>query len=270
MSNISILGETLLSFISPHFPKFIQELNPGISRSTLQLSLADLNQALPNDFYELYEWKNGSLNGFPRPFNLGDILEFSPIELVCEDMKWELYDNDPPTYKGLKLLPFIKTDSDFIAIVLGSHYSEETHVICVTEVSEILLYCDSITTMLKSTVECFTSGYIVINDEGIAEENYHLCSEVWRKNNPYTVAEAILELTLSVNICISEASSSIANKEYYKVVNSLTSALATLWRYRPQEAITLIQDNLVSLKRNNLARGGGLYLTLDKWLKEVL
>ena len=269
MSNISTLGETLLSFISPHFPEFIQELNPGISRSTLQLSLAELDQTLPNDFYELYEWKNGSLNGFPRPFNSGEILEFSPIELVCEDMKWEFHGDDIPNYKGFQLLPFIR-DSDSIAITLGRNYSEEAHIVYVTHVCEVLPFCDSITSMLTSTVECFTSGYIVINDEGIAEENYHLCSEVWRKNNPYTVAEAILELTLSVNICISESSFSIADKEYYKVVGSLTSALATLWRYRPQEAISLIQDNLVSLKRNNLARGGGLYLTLDKWLKDVL
>jgi hypothetical protein len=269
MSNISTLGETLSSFICPHFPGFIQELNPGISRSAIQLSLTDLDQPLPNDFHELYEWKNGSLNGFPRPFNLGEILEFSPIEFVREDIRWEFYGDDIPSYKGFQLLPFIK-DSDSIAIALGSNYSEEAHIVYVTHVCEVLLFCDSITSMLTSTVECFTSGYIVIGNEGIAREDHHLCAEVWRRNNPHTIAEVISKLTLSINVCISEASFSMTDEEYSGVIDSLTSALATLSRYRPPEAITLIQDNLINLKRNNSARGGGLHLTLDQWLEEVV
>jgi hypothetical protein len=269
MSNISTLGETLLSFICSHFPGFIQELNSGIPRSAIQSSLTDLNQPLPNDFYELYEWRNGSLNGFPQPFNSGEILEFSPIEFVCEDMKWEFYGDDIPGYKNFQLLPFIK-DSDSIAIALGSNYSEEAHIVYVTHVCEVLLFCDSITSMMTSTVQCFTSGCIVIDNEGIVREDYNLCSEVWRRNNPHTIAEAISELTLSINICISEASFSMTNEEYSKVIDSLTSALATLSRYRPPEAITLIQDNLISLKRNNSAKGGGLYLTLDQWLEGVV
>lgn len=267
MSNISVLGSSLLSFIEPHFPKFVQDLHPGISRSIIHLGLTGLEQALPSDFYELYEWKNGSPDCFPQLFNSGHILEFSPAELIFEEMKWELYGDAPPIYKGCCLLPFIKIDSDSVAIALGRDYSEAAHIIYINEVSELHLYCDSITSMLASTVECFTSGSVTIDDEGNVEEDYQLSSEIWRRNNPYTLTEAISQLTSSINVCTLEES--VEDREYSRALDSLTSALATLWRFRPPEAIRLLQDSLVKLKRINAARGGGLYLTLDEWLEEV-
>ncbi|MEX0271457.1 hypothetical protein AB3R30_20185 [Leptolyngbyaceae cyanobacterium UHCC 1019] len=267
MSNVSVLGETLLSFISPHFLKFVQELNPGISRSILQSDLSELEQTLPNDFYELYEWRNGSLNGFPRPFNSGDILDFSPVELIVEEMKWELYGDAPPTYRGCRLLPFIKVDSDSVAITLGRNYFEEAHIIYINEVGDSYLYCDSITSMLTSTVECFASGAIAVDDQGNVEEDYYLSSEIWQRNNPYALAEAISELTSSIDVCTSEEL--IEDRDYSRGLDSLTSTLATLWRFRPAEAITVLQGNLVKLKEINSARGGGLYLTLDEWLEKV-
>jgi hypothetical protein len=268
MRDISALGESLLRYIEPHFPQFIQDLNPGISDFVLQSSVLGSGKVLPHDFYELYEWRNGSLDGFPKPFNSGYILDFTPIELVYEDMKWELYGNVPPSYKKFQLLPFIRIDSDAVAIALGSNYSEEAHVICITETCDIILYCDSITSMLTSTTECFESGSITINHEGVVSEDYHSCSEIWQKNNPLTVNEMVSNLELLINRCILDQLR-IEDNSYHKALESLTSTLATLWRFRPPEAITLIQENLVALKRNSLARGSGVHLTLDKWLKDV-
>ncbi|MBD3886390.1 hypothetical protein IFO70_32405 [Phormidium tenue FACHB-886] len=270
MSNISVLGETLLSFIKPYFPEFVENFCPGISRFTIQSSLIGLDQALPGDFYQLYEWKNGTPDCFPQLFNSGDILEFSPIELVLEEMKWNLYvkyGDVPPTYKGCCLLPFIKIDSDAVVVALGRTYPEEAHIVYVDEVGECHLYCDSITSMMTSTVECFAAGSVTISNEGDIQEDYHLSSEIWRRNNPHTLAEAILELTSSINICTSEEP--VMDREYSIALDSLTSALATLRRFRPPEVIKLIQSNLVQLKKVNIARGGGLHLSLNEWLRAV-
>ncbi len=265
--NLSVPGETLLSFVEPYFPEFVENFNPGISRSTIQSSLIGVDQALPNDFYELYEWKNGSLECFPQLYNSGDILEFSPLELILEDIKWDLYSDAPPTYKGCRLLPFIKIDSDTVALALGRTYPKEAHVAYIDEVGECQLYCDSITSMMTSAVECFVNGSVTISSEGDIKEDYYLSSEIWRRNNPHTLAEAISALTSAIDICTSEAP--VADREYSIALNSLTSALATLWRFRSLEAIVLIQNNLVQLKKINLARWGGIHLTLDEWLQEV-
>jgi hypothetical protein len=272
MSDISVLGDRLLQFLHSSFPEYVEGFLPGISTNETCLSLAELTQALPDDFYELYEWRNGSTEYFPQPFFSGDICQFNPIEAILADMKWEEYADAVPTYKGHPSLPFITINSEFVVIVLGRSYSEDAHIAFVDEVGESYLYCDSIVSMLEATVECFLTGAVTINSSGYVEEDEGLSSEIWRNQNPRSLTEAMSDLRLALEFVTSHINGTEEEKEaseYSSVISSLIAALRTLRRLRPPHAIEMVQDTLAMLQRVSSEETQGLEFTLSRWLEET-
>jgi hypothetical protein len=272
MSNISVLGDRLLQFLLGSFPEYAEGFLPGISTDQTRSSLAKLAHALPNDFYELYKWRNGSPEYFPQPFFSGDICQFNPIEAILADMKWEEYANAVPTYKGHPSLPFITINSEFVVIVLGRSYSEDAHIAFVDEVGESYLYCDSIVSMLESTVECFSTGAVTINSSGYVEEDQGLSSEIWRNQNPRSLTEAMSDLRLAlelVTLHIHGIEEGREASEYSSVISSLIAALRTLRRFRPSDAIDMVQDALAMLQKVSSEETQGLEFTLARWMEET-
>jgi hypothetical protein len=129
MTKISELGDQLLSYLQRLTPDFAQGFHPGISRAEVNTALAPLDYTLPNDFYKLYEWRNGHSEYFPQIVPSAYICQFSSINFVAQDKKWEVWDNEPPTYKEQLLLPFIEEDARYFAIVLGRSYDDEAHIV---------------------------------------------------------------------------------------------------------------------------------------------
>jgi hypothetical protein len=241
---------------------------PHQTKKRYKSILTEIKPNLPNDFYELYEWRNGNSEYFPRSFSSGYVCEYNPINVVAEDMKWEWHNDTPPMYKGCITLPFITLDSEFVAIALGRSYAQEAHVVYVDEVGESYLYCDSVTSMLESTIECFASGAVLISDEGCITENQQIISEIWRSRNPQTLAEAMLDFTQSLEVCQSEGT--FGKSVYSNAITSLISALRTLRMLKPQEVIILAQDSLARIQQTSSDESKGLKFALDNWLRESI
>jgi hypothetical protein len=271
MSRISVLGDNLLGFLHSYFPEYIESFLPGVSLEIIRSRFTNLTQVLPNDFYELYEWQNGNPEYFPQPFPSGDICQFNPLDTVVEEMIWEWFEDVPPLYNGYTTLPFITIDSEFIVIVLGRSYAEEAYIAYVDEVGDSYLYCDSIATMLESTVECLLTRAVFVDNSGCFEENQQLSSKIWRDKNPLTLRELISDLNLALEslvLNINQIAEGGGDSSYSATIEFLVSTLRALRRFRPPDAISLVQYSLSRIKEFSLEEMQGLEFALEQWLED--
>lgn len=277
MNTISEMGETILDFIGNSYPEYVRDFYPGISRSKIGEILPELEHSLPDDFYELYAWKNGNPESFPAPpyptysYNWNPPTygyDFDPMDVENDALSWEWYGESPPTHEGHPLIPFITLESEFLAITIGCFYSKEPHIVYVDEVGETYLYCDSITSLLKSTVDCFTSNALIIDNQGYLRENRELIAEIWRTNNPLTLAMAMSNLRKSLEFF--QLEHALEEETYALEIDSLLSTLRTLTIPRPKEATILFQGILTQICHKNSRRQDGLKLTLEDWLQEAI
>jgi hypothetical protein len=268
MTKISELGFQLLSYLQRLTPDFAQGFHPGISCGEVNTALEPLDYTLPNDFYELYEWRNGHSDYFHQPISLGMICQFSSINFVAQDKKWEIWDDEPPTYKEQLLLPFIEKDSKYIAIALGRSYCDEAYIVDVSREGETRLEYDSITSMLASAVECFERNAFYPNDEGWLTENPGLTAEILRKHNPKTEAEVLSDVIAGLDIYGLDEES---DQDHYSfLISPLLSGLATLRRFRSPEAVDVVRTALARLEHrvSDRAYSAKVY-GYGRWLSDV-
>jgi hypothetical protein len=271
MSQVSNLGDSLFRFLNDYFPEYIEGFLPGLPLEVIESKLNSLAQALPDDFYDLYSWRNGSSEYFPQPFPSGDICQFNPLDTVVEEMEWEWFEGVLPLYKNYPVLPFITIDSEFIAIVLSRSYSEEAHIAYIDEEGDAFLYGDSITAVLESTIECFLSHAVVADDSGCFEENITLSSKIWRDKNPCALRELMLDLNSALGQLVSdvEQAAGIEDESYAMTIKILVSTLRALKRFQPPEAVSSVRSCLSILKESPSEKMRGLEFTLEQWLKEI-
>lgn len=266
MTKIFELGDRLLNFLQALSPEFAQGFHPGISRTEVDAMLAPLDYTLPDDFYELYEWRNGHSEYFHQPIS-AEICQFSSINFVAQDKEWEIWEDEAPTYKGLQLLPFIEKDGRYFAITLGRSYNKNAHVIYVGREGETTLRYDSITSMLASTVECFERDAFYVNDKGQLEKNVCCAAEILRKNNPKTLAEAMSDVLDGLNTYGLDDESD--QDSYSALVSPFLSGLETLRMLRSPEAIAVVQTGLAGLEHKSSDRAYSAKYTLNRWLSDV-
>ncbi|MDX2212837.1 MAG: hypothetical protein SFY66_06060 [Oculatellaceae cyanobacterium bins.114] len=195
---------------------------------------------MPNDFYELYEWRNGNSIYFPHPIESAQICDLCSVENIYEEQAITWGESNIPKYKQNDLLSFVAREGDFFSIVLERNYEEEAHIVEVGESSNhgVLRY-DSITTMLHSTVECFDINAFYLGEDGYLAENPSLVAEVLRTRNPKTVAEATSDLQSGLSVY--GLDDRLAESEYGLLLIPVISSLETLRVLRPSEAITLVK-----------------------------
>jgi hypothetical protein len=268
MTKISDLGSQLLSYLQRLTPDFAQGFHPGIARAELDSTLKLFDYTLPNDFYELYEWRNGHSEYFPQIVTSAYICQFSSINFVAQDKKWEIWDDEPPTYKEQLLIPFIEEDARYFAIALGRSYDNEAHIVHVGREAETTLRYDSITTMLASTVECFERDAFYLDDEGLLTESLGLTAEILRKYNPKTSAEALADIMACIDIYGLDEESD--HDHYSILIRPLLSGLATLKRFKSPEAVDVVRAALARLehKVSDRAYSAKVY-GYGRWLSDV-
>ena len=268
MSDISDLGRRLIkSLKKKNFLDFSQGFMPGISYKEIDETLAPLNHELPDDFYELYRWRNGHTAYFMQPVENVDICQFMSIQCVAEYKKWDIWEEEYPTYKGLPLLPYIEEDSTYFAIAMGRSYKNEAHIVDVGREGETTLRYDSISSMLASTVRCFEENAFYIDEKGWLAEKSYASSNILREENPYTLAESMLEFRETIDSYGFD--NEVDDAHYSALVDLLWSSLATLKRLKPLECIELVQSTLSRLQNvPSSNRAFSAKYALNRWLKE--
>jgi hypothetical protein len=268
MTNLSKMADQLLSYLQVYTPDFAKDFNPGISRLKIEEVLSPLQYTLPDDFYELYQWRNGHPEYFKQPLASAYICQFSSIEQVSGNKQWDCYGKTQTIYKGHITLPFIENGPQFFAIALERSYQTEAHIVDVDAFADhpILRY-DSITSMLTSTVECFEARAFYLNNEGQLQEEFQLSAEILRNNNPRTIAEAMSDVMTSLDIY--GLNDEVSQESYSALIDSCLSGLETLRPMRPPEAISIVQSSLTRLQGKSSDRAWSARYGLSNWLRDV-
>jgi hypothetical protein len=267
MTQISEATTQLLVYLERYTPEFAKEFNPGISEAEIQNLLNSVEYDLPNNFYELYRWRNGHPDYFNQPLESAQICQFSPIKMVAENRKWNWWESSPPKYKHNSILPFIQDDSRFFGVVLGRSYEYSAHIVHVGREGQCTLRYDSIEAMLGSTVECFEKNAFYTDDEGWLEENTVLAAEILREFNPQTLAESMLDVMAGLEVYGLDDESD--QDSYSILVNPFLSGLETLRILRSPEAIVVVQTALARLETESSDRAYSAKYTLNRWLSDV-
>jgi hypothetical protein len=265
MSIISDLGDEFLQFFRV-VPEYTNKFAPGISRLTVQETLGLSEESLPEDFFLLYEWRNGYIDfcGDPR-FNLASFapFHFNSIETVVEENQWSWCDGDNPRYKQSEVLPFVSGDGLFWGIVLDRDYNKQPHVVYFSTMGDCVLTYDSITTMLKTIVESFRVGALYF-DGDLIEKNNQLFSEVLSRNNPKVIAEVISGF--EDNITSYGTDTDLDDEAYAIKCSSLWAALISLQYMPTPHMIKRCQIRIAELQGLSSSRAIGARESLARWI----
>lgn len=267
MTNLSELGQRLLNSLQSFSPTFSQGFHPGISRQAVNAALEPLKYALPNDFYELYAWRNGHSDYFNQPVGSAMICQFSSINFVAEFKEWEIWGDEAPTYKGRSLLPFVEEDSRYFAIAMGRSYNDEAHIVHIGREGETTLRYDSITSMLTATIRCFEENAFYVNENGFLNEDYRSSAEILRSENPNTLAEAISDVMAGLEVYGLDDEPD--QDSYSTLVSPFLSGLETLRILRSSETIVVVQTALDRMEHKSSDRAYSAKYTLNRWLSDV-
>lgn len=267
MSEISILGNTLIKYFKL-LPEYAEKFNMGVLESYIEEVLDTNINKLPEDFSSLYQWHNGysEFGGYPG-LNFQDYapFHFNTVEIIAVEQKWDWCDDNPPNYEGYHILPFTSGDSLFWGIVLDQDYINTPHVVYIDETGETILRYDSITTMMKTLVESFSSNALFLSQGKIIKNN-QLFSQFAKQNNPKTWYKATKCFDENILIYGSDE----CDSEAYSIQCSLLwNALQTL-KYMKTEEITLkCQHKLAQLEYSHSQRAIDAYAGLNRWLNSA-
>jgi hypothetical protein len=265
--------ERILLWMSKYLPEYVKYFQTGLSQPEIQAAVEDIQYSLPNDFYELYQWHNGTLDECTQ--SLGPVFYFLPLNQVLEFKNWLSWDISktdrvwvPPRYLGNPVLPFVKSNCEYYSLVLSRNYRDQAHIVLLDEVSDAILKYDSITSMMESIADCFETEAYYFNEEGFVEENEHLSAEVLRDRNPKVIAEAIDRLRRGIEICVFDQT--LDQESYLSCDKSLMHALETLKPFRPPKAIQILQELLPQLEESKSSeRDVYIYGIFHQWLGDV-
>jgi cell wall assembly regulator SMI1 len=59
MSTLMDTLQRILNWLQANYPEAASSLKPGLSYEEIEVKLADLPFHLPQEVYELYQWRNG-------------------------------------------------------------------------------------------------------------------------------------------------------------------------------------------------------------------
>ncbi len=263
MENFSDLANDFLQSFSC-IQGYAGKFSPGISRLDVENFLGLSEDLLPEDFFLLYEWRNGYIDfRGDSNFNLESFapFHFNTIEVVSMEKGWDWCKDNPPTYDGSEILPFVSGDSLFWGIIIGSDYGSDPHIVYVDETGEAILRYDSITTMLKTIVQCFQLGALYF-DDGFIEKNNKLFAEILTKNNPKTLLKAVSKFEDNIDFY----GSNLDNETYKNNISNLWNSLNILEYMRPPEIIERCKSRLIELQALSSQRAINACESLKEWI----
>lgn len=181
--------DVLLSQLTRHGNPVADFLQPGLSRSLINSRTKSLPIHLPEEIYELYSWRNGSLTQNVAAGDIGLIMDYWLMSLEDAIKTYERFAQNQLWY-GDKLRPdwfpvFTNLSGDYY-LVECSGASNQAHAIREHQTDELnspIIYV-SLTAMIQTINECFATGVYIVEDDGWIEIDEASQKMVARKYNP--------------------------------------------------------------------------------------
>lgn len=187
--------ERILSWFQANKPNIAQSLQPGLSREQIEAQVQALPFCLPEEVYQLYQWRNGSLA--TAPVDLMPQYRMLSLEDAIADRKlsYEIYlgcrgDEVRDSDDDISWLPLFAEDGNFYVVKGDTNPQASMPILSRSEYSttqdDLTLVFNNLTDMMLAIAECFETGVYYFDDY-----NY-LCSDgddpreaqIWQKYQP--------------------------------------------------------------------------------------
>lgn len=185
----------ILRWLEQNKPSFAESLQPGLSQLQIRERLEnEFPLFLPTEFYELYQWRNGVSYGdedFARffPGYTFYSLEYAidQYQELVEDAEEfaEISDLDSSDTWRHNLLPIFSFNMEDYICILGSDTPQKTYPMLefFGETRESIIRYDSLTSMMKTIVECYITEVYYLNVDGYIEVDYSREESIRRQYN---------------------------------------------------------------------------------------
>lgn len=196
---MSILTDCLnriLNWLEQNEPSFARALQPGLSESQIRDRVEyGFPLSLPTEFYELYQWRNGTIFGEEEFVIFVPGYAFNSLEYAIDQYQdfiedaedfAERNDCDPSDIWRHDLLPIFSCDliQDYICIV-GNQELQKTSPMTYFwgEDKETGVIYSSLTSMMQTVAECYETGAYYLSKDGDIETDESMQKQIYHKYN---------------------------------------------------------------------------------------
>jgi HEAT repeats/PBS lyase HEAT-like repeat len=195
----------ILSWIERHKPSWIEYLYPGLSKGEIDDLVRDLPIQFPPELYELYQWKNGAVEGdeWKETAWIFHSWTFRPLQEVVAGLRRESsrYQID---IRHLDIINCFKVEFNYLSLF---YHQESRNYGCIMLIDKTLNCCPiiflrfvggdftllekytSLTSMMLTIAECYEAGAYFIGD--YISRNPEKEYQIWRKYNSQIIGFAL-------------------------------------------------------------------------------
>ena len=237
MSKLTEALEKIMVWLQLYKPECAESFQSGLTRTAIQNILGELAFQLPEEFYELYQWRNGNMRKassvvFPP-------LGFLPLEEALEIhlalIKRASIGVEHLVYGSKSTFPFVEDNGNYLSVVFTEKHQQTSSVLDSSEGFESRILFSSITSLMQMLAECCQTGAYYVNQEGFIEANDEYATQIFHKYNP-EIGEILLvkiQDLLSPEVGLSQKSieivgellENIASLRYTEATESLVKFL---------------------------------------------
>lgn len=190
--------EKIMNWLKEHQPEYAASFLPGLKSNEIQSVEEKLGFKLPEEIYELYQWRNGTEEDakalcFPtmQVLPLTAALNYSQgwkniileEEFITEESVW--YERNP-------LFIFLQNNCDYCAIPLINRRKEKLPVVILGEGELPDIFYSSLHDMMLTLAEYYYGGAYYLNKDGYICEDECKAAQVLRKYNANIGERALL------------------------------------------------------------------------------
>ena len=261
--------EKIMNWLSEHQPEYAASFLPGLKFEEIQAVEAELGFKLPEEIYELYQWRNGTEEDakalcFPT-------IQFLPLSRAiecsqgCNEHILEVKNliEESEWYETSPLFIFIEDNCDLCGIPIVDYQIEKSPVVVLGEGYMPDILYTSLTDMMLTLAECYETNAYYLNKNGYVNENECKVAEVLRKYNGELNERA---LSTFKSILSQPLDFSILDFSSSKLVGQVIKSTIVIGRFKDPKGVDLLLEALqIWSKAKGLTRDG-----LCSWVIKAL
>ncbi|MGP1386364.1 MAG: hypothetical protein ACTS2F_22580 [Thainema sp.] len=160
MSELTEALDKILVWLKQYKPDYADTFLPGLSREEIEAKVSGLPGNLPEEMYELYQWRNGASEEDIQVV-VYPALGFDPLDeavKVCKGILKGFGEEHPFLFEGKMLFPFLRNNCSFCAVLLDQEQQTHSPVIDIAAEGDLELMYTSLTNMMLTLAEYCESG----------------------------------------------------------------------------------------------------------------
>lgn len=191
--------ERILSHWQAKAPTVAQSLRSGLSRKQIETQLQNLPFRVPEEVYQLYQWRNGSedrrglahqVEFMPQYLMLSLEEAIAEYEAIQEMLLFDFEDEEEVEESKTFWFPLFARDSDYYVIQGDIESKATAPIFDFSAEIGLELSFNSLTDMMLAIAECFETGAYSIDDYSYLDWDDLEEEQIWFKYQPHLIAKA--------------------------------------------------------------------------------